>query len=48
VDGKVDPRDFTIRTAPERFRRTGDLWEGLRTTKPADLETVFKKYAKQR
>jgi bifunctional non-homologous end joining protein LigD len=48
VDGKVDPRDFTIRTAPERFRKTGDLWEGLRTTKPADLETVFKKYAKQR
>jgi len=48
MDGKVDPRDFTIRTAPERFRKTGDLWERLRTAKPANLEVVFKKYAKQR
>jgi bifunctional non-homologous end joining protein LigD len=48
VDGKVDPRDFTIRTASERFRKAGDLWQGLRTAKPANLEAVFKKYAKQR
>ena len=44
VDAGVDPRDFTIRTAPARFARTGDLWKGLRTSKPADLESVLKKY----
>lgn len=46
VDGKVNPRDFTIRTAPARFRKAGDLWEGLRTARPADLKVVFEKYAK--
>jgi bifunctional non-homologous end joining protein LigD len=44
VDGKVNPRDFTIRTAPARFSKAGDLWEGLRTAAPADLEAVFDKY----
>jgi bifunctional non-homologous end joining protein LigD len=46
VDGDVNPRDFTIRTAPARFRKVGDLWEGLRTTAPADLEAVFEKYSR--
>jgi len=45
VDGKVDPGDFTIRTAPGRFRKTGDLWEGLRSSKPVDLEAVLRRYA---
>ena len=40
----VDPRDFTIVTAPERFAKVGDLWKPLRTSKPADLEAVFRKY----
>jgi bifunctional non-homologous end joining protein LigD len=45
VDKKVDPRDFTIRTAPARFRQVGDLWKaGLRAAAPADLESVFEKY----
>jgi bifunctional non-homologous end joining protein LigD len=44
LDEPVDPRDFTITTAPARFREVGDLWARLRTTKPADLETVFRKY----
>ena len=44
VDGKVDPRDFTIRTAPARFKQTADLWEGLRTGPAADLQAVFDKY----
>jgi bifunctional non-homologous end joining protein LigD len=44
IAGKLDPRDFTIRTAPARFKKVGDLWEGLRTDKPADLEAVFEKY----
>jgi bifunctional non-homologous end joining protein LigD len=46
VDEGVDPRDFTIRTAPQRFRDLGDLWAMLRDSKPADLETVFRKYAR--
>ena len=44
VDAGVDPRDFTIVTAPERFREVGDLWARLRTAKPANLEAVFRKY----
>jgi len=48
IDGQIEPRDFTIRTAPERFRKTADLWQGLRTIKPANLEAIFKKYAKRR
>ena len=45
VDAGVDPRDFTIVTAPARFREVGDLWARLRTSKPAKLETVFGKYS---
>jgi bifunctional non-homologous end joining protein LigD len=44
VHAGVDPRDFTITTAPARFREAGDLWGRLRTSKPANLESVFKKY----
>jgi bifunctional non-homologous end joining protein LigD len=40
----IDPRDFTIQTAPARFKKVGDLWARLRTSKAADLERVFKKY----
>ena len=40
----VEPRDFTILTAPQRFKEVGDLWKPLRTGKPANLEAVFKKY----
>jgi bifunctional non-homologous end joining protein LigD len=44
LDDNINPQDFTIRTAPARFRQVGDLWARLRTSKPADLETVFRKY----
>jgi len=44
VDHGVDPRDFTIVSAPARFREVGDLWARVRTGKPADLEAVFRKY----
>jgi bifunctional non-homologous end joining protein LigD len=37
----LDPRDFTIRTAPARFREAGDLWARLRTGKPVDLGAVL-------
>jgi bifunctional non-homologous end joining protein LigD len=47
VAGKVNPRDFTIRTAPARFSKVGDLWDGLRTAAPADLEAVFERYSKE-
>jgi bifunctional non-homologous end joining protein LigD len=40
----VDPRDFTIVTAPARFAQVGDLWKPLRTSRPANLEAVFRKY----
>ncbi|HVH58422.1 MAG TPA: DNA ligase D [Vicinamibacterales bacterium] len=40
----IDPRDFTIVTAPARFAEVGDLWAPLRTSKPADLAAVFRKY----
>jgi bifunctional non-homologous end joining protein LigD len=44
IEGEIDPRDFTIRTAPARFRQVGDLWKPLRAGKPVDLESVFRKY----
>jgi bifunctional non-homologous end joining protein LigD len=44
VAGAIDPRDFTIRTAPARFRKVDDLWAGLRTGAAADLQAVFDKY----
>jgi bifunctional non-homologous end joining protein LigD len=45
IDAGIDPRDFTITTAPARFREVGDLWARLRTTKPANFEAVFRKYS---
>jgi bifunctional non-homologous end joining protein LigD len=47
VHAGVDPKDFTIKTAPARFREVGALWARLRTTKPANLESVFRKYKKR-
>ena len=37
----VDPRDFTIRTAPARFRQVGDLWKPIRTGTAVDIERVL-------
>ena len=45
IDESLDPRDFTISTAPARFREVGDLWAALRKSKPAKLDAVFGKYA---
>ena len=44
IERGFDPQDFTIRTAPARFKDVGDLWAKLRTVKPANLEAVFGKY----
>jgi bifunctional non-homologous end joining protein LigD len=46
LDEAIDPRDYTIRTAPERFAKVGDLWARLRKTRPANLEAVFERYAR--
>jgi bifunctional non-homologous end joining protein LigD len=37
----VDPRDYTIRTAMQRFRKTGDLWSELRTARPVNLSALL-------
>ncbi len=42
IDDGVEPRDFTIRTAPARFEATGDLWSALRTSPPADPRRAFR------
>jgi bifunctional non-homologous end joining protein LigD len=38
----VDPTDFTVRTAPARFERVGDLWAPVLTGKPVDLKKLLK------
>ena len=40
VDEGIDPRDFTLRTFPDRLKATGDLWRGLRESKGVDLRRV--------
>jgi len=40
VDQGIDPRDFTIRTGPSRFREAGDLWARLRKGRPVNLAKV--------
>ena len=44
LDEPIDPRDFTIETAPARFAAQPDLWARLRSARPASLEAVFRKY----
>jgi bifunctional non-homologous end joining protein LigD len=41
LDDRLDPRAFTIRTLPERLRRVGDLWAGLRAAPGIDIEAVI-------
>ena len=39
----VDPTDFTVRTAPARFKKVGDLWEPVRSGQPVDLRKLLKR-----
>jgi len=41
VQDGLDPREFTIRSAPARFAEVGDLWARLREGKPVDLQAVL-------
>ena len=41
VAAGLRPHDFTMRSIFGRLERTGDLWAGLRRSRPADLEAVF-------
>jgi bifunctional non-homologous end joining protein LigD len=43
VEKGVDPRDFTIRTAPARFREVGDLWATVRTGKRVNIQAVLQR-----
>jgi bifunctional non-homologous end joining protein LigD len=43
VNRKLDPKDFTIRTAPQRFAKVGDLWKALRVGKPVNISRVLSK-----
>lgn len=43
VNRRLNPKDFTIRTAPERFAEVGDLWKALRTGKPVNITRVLNK-----
>jgi bifunctional non-homologous end joining protein LigD len=40
IDEGVDPREFTIRTLPERLSQVGDLWKPLLTSKGVDLRRL--------
>lgn len=42
LDLAVDPRDFTIVSAPARIAQVGDLWATLRSGPAADLSAVFR------
>jgi bifunctional non-homologous end joining protein LigD len=46
ADG-VDPREFTIRTAPARFKAVGDLWKGVRTGPRANLKGVLQRASRR-
>lgn len=41
VAAGVDPRDFTIRTAPDRFATAGALWSRFLKSRPVDLHGVI-------
>ena len=46
VDEGVRREDFTIATAPARFREVGDLWAAVRKPKTLDLERL-ERYARE-
>jgi bifunctional non-homologous end joining protein LigD len=47
VHDGVDREAFTIKTMPERLKKVGDLWAGLRKSKGVDLERAAR-YARKK
>jgi len=43
VEKGVSPKDFTIRNFGSRLDEAGDLWSGLRRSKPPDLRALTRK-----
>ncbi len=41
VAAGVDPRDFTLRTAPARFAAVGDLWGRFLKSRPVNLQKLI-------
>jgi bifunctional non-homologous end joining protein LigD len=41
----LDPKAFTIQTIAARLERTGDLWRGLRESKPVDIAALVRRAA---
>ena len=42
IDAGIDPREFTIRTLPDRLVSAGDLWAPLISAKGVDLRKILK------
>jgi len=42
VDERIDPRDFTMRTIPDRLANVGDLWSPLIHADGIDLRKILK------
>ncbi len=42
IDAGIDPRDFTIRTLPDRLAQVGDVWAPLLKSKGVDLRNILK------
>ena len=45
LDEDFDPADFTIRNAPARFAKMGDLWRPVVAGPPVDLHAVLERLA---
>jgi bifunctional non-homologous end joining protein LigD len=46
ADG-VDPREYTIRTAPARFAEVGDLWRDLRLGKAVNIQSIIARHQRR-
>jgi bifunctional non-homologous end joining protein LigD len=45
LDEDFEPADFTIRNAPARFAKVGDLWRPIVAGPPVDLHAVLERLA---